>query len=167
MAETTAMISTTGCPTATKFSGDQDDWAVWKIQIRAILGYLGLGGTLKASYKDLLPVSEDTYELLDNTDAADKKLIVAFRKNLKAITMIQACMEDRNMQQFVLSGIEESLPGFPCGLAYKVWAALVRKFEPSDLFAQQTLEAKLSSITLGPTEDPDNVKLQIEDAYPQ
>ena len=67
MAETTAQISMAGCPTATKFSGKEEDWPAWKVQARAVLTYQGLGGTLKPEFKNQLPDSEVAYELLDET----------------------------------------------------------------------------------------------------
>ena len=102
MAETTAQISMAGCPTATKFSGKEEDWPAWKVQARAVLTYQGLGGTLKPEFKNQLPDSEAAYELLDETVADDKKKIIAFRKNLRGVALVQGSMEDPDIMQLVL-----------------------------------------------------------------
>ena len=128
MAETTAQISMAGCPTAMKFSGKREDWAAWKVQAGAVLRYQGCGSTLKPEFKNQLPESEAAYELLDETDADDKKMIIAFRKNLRGVALVQSCMEDPTIMQLVLSAIDDSAPEFPGGLMYKVWVALVKKF---------------------------------------
>ena len=64
----------------------------------------------------------------------------------------------------MLSAIDETKENYPVGLMSNAWAALVKKFEPGDLFAEQALEVKLSNIKLGEHEDPENLKLKIEDA---
>ena len=47
---------------------------------------------------------------------------------------------------------------------HRIWKRLLEKFEPGNLFAEQTLEARLQAITLDKDEDPGNLKSKIENA---
>ena len=109
---------------------------------------------------DLMPESEEKYNLMDLDTADDKKFIVAFRKNTKALSLMLAYMECELCESMILSACELDSK-FPNGLAWRAYKALVEKFEPSDLFAEQELEQKLRAITLGPRENPDNLNLKI------
>ena len=167
MAEAAAEVTAAGIPRAKSFSGNQEDWPPWKNHFVSLLGCLGMRSTTKVEFQNKMPDSEDAYELLDEANADHKQAIIAYRKNTRAAALLQSCMEEKKCLQLVMSALDEDEDTYPGGLMHKAWSALLKRFEPDDLFAEQQLDTKLENIKLGEFEDQMNIKLEIEDALRQ
>ena len=97
------------------FSGKQQDWVYYKLQLQAYNGAIGCADVLSPSFDTELPATED--EVLSSSDA-DKKKELARKKNIKVMQALVMGMKEKQM----LNAIELSKTNeWPSGKAWQVF----------------------------------------------
>ena len=130
------------------FSGKQQDWVYYKLQLQAYNGAIGCADVLSPSFDTELPATEA--KVLTSSDE-DKKKELARKKNTKVMQALVMGMKEKQMLNAIeLSKTDE----WPSGKAWRVFEQLDEDFWPDTELAGIEMNDELQELRLKKTDDP-------------
>ena len=134
-----------------KFSGERKDFQSWWTKFRGFAVAKGMSELLFASTANL-PESESTE--LDENDPAEAKKIEHRRKNAYLMAYLTNAFQKQQDLLLVCKTMSKEWPG---GKGYEVIERLMTKYRPQDVITDVELHQRLSKVTMGKRENPDNI----------
>ena len=131
------------------FSGKETDFPFWMMKLEALLSNHGLIETISDTFDAKLPAKENA--MLDPTDTAEKAQITAREQNAKACNIIIMSQQSNTVLQWLSL---EKTTMWPTGKAYKMVAAMKKRYKVDDDLAELDMHAELDKIKLSKNRDP-------------
>ena len=138
-----------------QFNGKKGDaWTMWRMKYEADQGMKGFLEALQPKFASKLPMTEEAD--LDLQKADQKKQSKAVETNRKA--MMQSASAFNTMPLMNKLACEKRRDkDWLSGKAHRVWAALLKEYEPEDTMAEMELKLALNKLKLGPSKDPNDL----------
>ena len=135
-----------------KFDGNRKNFAKWQNQMSAVLAVKKVQACVGKNFHLQLPASEST--VLDESDAAEKKQIVAREKMALCMSYMTLAMDSSKLQKMIESSKSNEWPN---GRPDILMAKLIRKYKPSDSVAVAEQTKALFELKLGKNQDPEEL----------
>ena len=135
-----------------KFDGNRKNFAKWQNQMSAVLAVKKVQACVGKNFHLQLPASEST--VLDESDAAEKKQIVAREKMALCMSYMTLAMDSNVLQKMIESSKSNEWPN---GRPDILMAKLIKKYKPSDSVAVAEQTKALFELKLGQNQDPEEL----------
>jgi hypothetical protein len=135
-----------------KFDGQRKNFAKWQNQMSAVLAVKKVQACVGKNFHLQLPASEST--VLDESDAAEKKQIVAREKMALCMSYMTLAMDSSKLQKMIESSKSNEWPN---GRPDILMAKLIKKYKPSDSVAVAEQTKSLFELKLGKNQDPEEL----------
>ena len=135
-----------------KFDGQRKNFAKWQNQMSALLAVKKVQACVGKDFHLQLPASEST--VLDESDAAEKKQIVAREKMALCMSYMTLAMDSSKLQKMIESSKSNEWPN---GRPDILMAKLIKKYKPSDSVAVAEQTKSLFELKLGKNQDPEEL----------